>query len=385
MTTKMTFPSWLMVLAVTITCEVRADLQHTDVFVSGQDGYHTYRIPAIVTTANGTVLAFAEGRKHSASDTGDIDLVLKRSSNGGRTWSDTSVVWDDGANTCGNPCPVLDRETGTIWLLLTWNRGDDVEPRIIAQTSTDTRRVFVTHSTDDGQTWAKPKEITATTKLSNWTWYATGPGAGIQVEHGPQRGRLVIPCDHIEAGTKRYFSHVIFSDDRGESWQLGGSSPRDQVNECEVVELTGHRLMLNMRNYDRTQRTRQTTLSHDGGLTWTDQRHATELIEPICQASIRRYSWPNDGRKGIILFSNPASTRREKMTVRLSEDDGQTWSAGRQLHAGPSAYSCLITFPDQTIGCLYETGEKSPYERIVLARFTLDWLTSGKSSSRHSD
>jgi sialidase-1 len=382
---KLFYQSSLIALAITLSGAARAELQQTEVFVSGQDGYHTYRIPAIVTATNGTVLAFAEGRKNSASDTGDIDLVLKRSSDGGRTWSDMSVVWDDGANTCGNPCPVVDRETGTIWLLLTWNRGDDAEPRIIAQTSKDTRRVFVTHSTDDGQTWAKPKEITATTKLSNWTWYATGPGAGIQIERGPHRGRLVIPCDHIEAGTKRYFSHVIFSDDHGQTWTLGGSSPWDQVNECEVVELTGNRLLLNMRNYDRAQRARQTTISHDGGLTWTDQRHATELIEPICQASIRRYSWPSDGQKGIILFSNPASTRREKMTVRLSEDEGQTWSAARQLHAGPSAYSCLVNLSEQAIGCLYEAGEKSPYEKIVLARFTLDWLTDGQDAGRKSD
>ncbi|MCW5553577.1 MAG: exo-alpha-sialidase [Verrucomicrobiae bacterium] len=382
---KMTSPSWLMALAITVTAAARAELQHTDVFVSGQDGYHTYRIPAIVTTTDGTVLAFAEGRKHSASDTGDIDLVLKRSADGGHTWSELSVVWDDGANTCGNPCPVVDRQTGTIWLLLTWNRGDDAEPRIIAQTSKDTRRVFVTHSTDDGQSWARPQEITATTKLTNWTWYATGPGAGIQVEQGSHRGRLVIPCDHIEAGTKRYFSHVIFSDDHGKNWQLGGSSPRDQVNECEVVELTGNRLLLNMRNYDRAQRTRQTAFSYDGGVTWTDQRHATELIEPICQASIRRYSWPDDGQKGNILFSNPASTRREKMTVRLSTDEGQTWPAARQLHAGPSAYSCLVILPDQTIGCLYEAGEKSPYEKIVLARFSLDWLTAGKATVRDSE
>ncbi|MCL4785931.1 MAG: glycoside hydrolase [Verrucomicrobia bacterium] len=345
------------------------------VFTSGQEGYHTFRIPATVVTPGGDMLAFAEGRKHSASDTGDIDLVFKRSSDGGRSWSELAVLWDDGPNTCGNPCPVVDRRTGTIWLLLTWNRGDDAESRIIAETtSRDTRRVFVTSSTDEGRTWAKPKEITATTKLTNWTWYATGPGAGIQIERGPHAGRLVIPCDHIEAGTKRYFSHVIYSDDHGTTWQLGGRSPRDQVNECEVVELTGNRLMLSMRNYDRAQRTRQTAVSHDGGASWTDQRHAPELIEPICQASLRRYSWRDGERQGVLLFSNPASTKREKMTVRLSRDEGASWSAGRELHAGPSAYSCLVVLPDQTIGCLYERGDRSPYETITFGRFPLGWL-----------
>jgi sialidase-1 len=352
------------------------------VFTSGQEGYHTFRIPATVVTPGGDVLAFAEGRKNSASDTGDIDLVLKRSTDGGRTWSGLAVVWDDGANTCGNPCPVVDRQTGTIWLLLTWNRGDDAESRIIAQTSRDTRRVFVTHSTDDGLNWAKPKEITDAAKLTRWTWYATGPGAGIQIERGPHRGRLVIPCDHIEAGTKRYFSHVISSDDHGTTWKLGGSSPQDQVNECEVVELTGNRLMLNMRNYDRTQRTRQTAISRDGGASWTDQRHAPELIEPICQASIRRFAWPADDQMGILLFSNPASTRRENMTVRLSKDDGQTWPAARLLHAGPAAYSCLVVLPDKTTGCLYECGEKSPYETITFARLPLEWLAATKGEPR---
>jgi sialidase-1 len=120
-----------------------------------------------------------------------------------------------------------------------------------------------------------PEEITGDTKKPDWTWYATGPGAGIQIQHGPHKGRLVIPCDHIEADTKHYYSHVIYSDDGGQTWQLGGSTPEHQVNECEVVELAEPqgRLMLNMRNYDRSNRTRQTALSDDGGATWHSQKH----------------------------------------------------------------------------------------------------------------
>ena len=163
------------------------------------------------------------------------------------------MIWDDAANTCGNPCAVVDRNTGVISLLVTWNRGDDREPQIIDQTSNDTRRVFVTQSTDDGRTWAPPREITGEVKQSNWTWYATGPGGGIQIENGLHKGRLLVPCDHIEARTKHYYSHIIYSDDHGESWKLGGRTPAHQVNECEVVELAGGRLMLNMRNYDRAE------------------------------------------------------------------------------------------------------------------------------------
>lgn len=349
----------------------------TTVFKAGEDGYHTYRIPSLVVTPKGELLALAEGRRHGAGDAGDIDLVMKRSQDGGRTWSPMQVIWDDSTNTCGNPCPVIERETGRIFLLMTWNLGEDREPQIINQTSKDTRRVFLTHSEDSGRNWAKPLEITAQVKLANWTWFATGPGAGIQLEKGPHRGRLVIPCDHIEAGTKRYYSHVIYSDDRGQTWQLGGRTPQPSVNECEVVELADARLMLNMRNYNRANPTRQVAFSADAGLTWTDQRHEPELIEPICQASIRRLSWPSGPTPGVLLFSNPASTnRRERLTVRTSEDDGRTWPWAQVVDHRPAAYSCLAALPEGAAAVLYEAGDKNPYESILFAHFSLTWLKS---------
>jgi sialidase-1 len=352
-------------------------LRQSPLFTSGTGGYHTYRIPSIISASRGTILAFCEGRKHGQADSGDIDLLLKRSTDAGRTWSEQRVLWDDGANTCGNPCPVLDRDTGVVWLLMTWNDGGDTEGAIVAGTGNDTRRVFVTCSGDDGVTWAKPREITSHVKLPNWTWYATGPGAGIQIERGPRRARLVIPCDHFEAETNRQYSHVIYSDDHGGTWQLGGSSPRPQTDECEAVELTGDRLMLNMRNYDRSENCRQVAVSTDGGRTWEGQHFDPTLIEPVCQASIRRYSWPGQG-ESIILFSNPASaTDRVNMTVRLSYDEGETWPIARTLHPGPSAYSCLAVLPSGEIACLYEAGHNSSRESVVVATFTLDWLERG--------
>ncbi|MCF7973915.1 MAG: glycoside hydrolase [Phycisphaerae bacterium] len=347
-------------------------------YVSGQDGYHTYRIPALVVTNQGTLLAFCEGRKNGRGDSGSIDLLVKRSTDQGQTWSGQQVIWHDADNTCGNPCVVVDRDTGTVWLLSTWNLGRDHEAQIIDQTSQDTRRVFVLSSTDDGTTWSPAREITTHTKRPNWTWYATGPGSGIQMKQGPHKGRLVIPCDHIEAGTKHYYSHIIFSDDHGATWQLGGSTPQHQVNECEVVELTGGRLMLNMRNYNRDKKNRQVAVSEDGGQTWTDQHFDQTLIEPICQAGLERVRWSGLDRDSVIAFSNPASrSGRERMTVRLSFDEGLTWPLACVLHAGPSAYSDLAVLPlsQGAVACLYEAGLKQPYETIVFAPVPIFQLT----------
>jgi sialidase-1 len=257
---------------------------------------------------------------------------------------------------------------------MTWNRGDDKEPDIIDRKSKDTRRVFVTSSEDDGVTWAKPKEITQDVKLPKWTWYATGPGNGIQLTQGPHAGRLVVPCDCIEAESKDYHSHVILSDDHGKTWRLGGISPQPNVNECTVAELSDGRLVLNMRGDHAQKKNRQICFSKDGGDTWTDQCFDETLIEPVCQASLLRYAQPQDKTKTFLLFSNPASQKRENMTVRLSTDDGKTWAAAKSLHSGPSAYSSLAVLPNGTIGDLYENGEKDAYEKISLAIFPVDSL-----------
>lgn len=373
MTTHARFLLAAALLLATAGCRASAaEPEGAPLYTKGENGFDTFRIPALCVTAKGTLLAFAEGRKASQSDTGDIAIVVRRSEDNGVTWGPMQTVWDDPGNTSGNPCAVVDRDTGTVWLLTTWNRGDDHEKDIVAGTSKDTRRVFVLRSDDDGLTWSAPKEITKDVKQDNWTWYATGPGAGIQLTRGPHKGRLVIPCDHIEAETKHYYSHVIYSDDHGGTWQLGGRTPEHQANECEVVELADGRLMLNMRNYDTKKRNRQVAFSDDGGTTWKDQRFDPALIEPICQASIARHSWPEGDTPGAIVFSNPASAaKRENMTVRASFDEGKTWAAARVLYPGPSAYSSLAALPNGEVGCLYEAGRKNPYDAILFAQFPL--------------
>jgi sialidase-1 len=350
------------------------------VFAAGDKGYYHYRIPSLLTTPKGALLAFAEARRRPG-DAGDIDLVLKRSLDNGKTWSDQMIVWDDGDNTCGNPTPVVDEETGTIWLLLTHNSGDDGEADVIRKTSKGTRTVWVCNSKDDGLTWSKPVNITETTKDPTWGWYATGPGVGIQIKNGPHKGRLVIPSDHsyddpkgsLRDGPFEYGSHIIYSDDHGKTWQLGGTI-RPKVNECQVVEIGDGNgtLLMNMRSYFGTNRRTQAT-SYDGGITWTDPRDVDELVEPVCQASILRYQWSDEKNRSIILFLNPAAASnkyRHNMMLRASYDEGKTWPYLRSIYPGPSAYSCLALLKDGSVGCLYEAGNKGPYERIVFESIT---------------
>ena len=352
------------------------NLTQEAVFVAGQGGYHSYRIPAVIASAKGTLLAFCEGRKEGRGDSGNIDLVLRRSSDGGQTWGALQLVADDGPNTIGNPCPVVERRSGVIWLPVTHNLGSDKEDAIKAGTGQGTRTVWVCKSTDDGLTWSKPVEITSTVKPKEWSWYATGPGNAIQLSSG----RLLVPCDHRVLGSDVLRSHVIYSDDLGENWKLGGVLD-DKTNECAVVELSDGSLLLNMRSY-HGKKCRAIATSHDGGLTWSEVKLDPALPDPVCQGSLIRYSTRAAQGMNRLLFSNPASTKREKLTVRLSLDEGRTWPMGRELTPGPAAYSSLVVLPktntdqtDQWIGCLYERGEKSAYETITFARFSLKWLT----------
>jgi len=322
------------------------------VYVSGEGGYHTYRIPALVISQKGTLLAFCEGRRNSGADDGDIDLLVKRSFDQGDTWTEQQVIWADGENTIGNPCPVVDRDTGTIWLPFCWNND----------------RVFVTCSTDDGATWAEPREITADVKPDDWTWYATGPVHGVQLSNG----RLLLPCDHRLRGPRVFYSHVVYSDDHGTTWQLGGTLPA-KTNECVAVEMEDGRVYLNMRSNEEKNR-RAVAWSDDGGETWSDATLDDALVEPVCQGSAVRCTLATTHGKSRILFANPASTERERMTVRVSYDEGRSWPQSGVLHHGPAAYSDVATAEDLTLFCLYECGKERPYETITLARFDLDWL-----------
>jgi sialidase-1 len=348
--------------------------QYTNVYVAGENGYHAYRIPSLIATQKGTLLAFAEARRTGLADAGDIDLVLKRSRDGGASWSAMQIVGDNGPDTFGNPCAVVDTRTGVVWLLSTHNRATDRERDIIAGTSAASRTVWAMKSEDDGLTWSTPIEITNSVKAPGWTWYATGPGVGVQTRNG----RLVIPANHAEAGSGIHRSHLFFSDDGGKSWTLGASADAG-TNESQVVELADGRLMVNMRNHPpKPENFRMVATSGDLGRTLSTASPDRALIEPPAQASFVRLTTSNTHGRNRLLFANPASTRRERLTVRLSYDEGMTWPVSRVIHQGPAAYSSLVVLQDLSVGLLFERGEESPYERITFVRFTLEWLTEGK-------
>ncbi len=358
----------LIVSFVLITINAGAQtLKH--LYKAGEEGYACFRIPAIITTNKGTLLAFAEARRTNCSDAGDIDLVVKRSEDAGKTWSALQMVWNDSTNTCGNPAPVVDQQTGKIVLLSTWNLGTDHEKDIIAGKSKDTRRVFFLSSIDDGHSWSPATQITASVKKEGWTWYATGPGRGVQITKGKYKGRMVIPANHITGDTKQNYSHAIYSDDAGSTWTLGGITPQDSVNESTMAEISKGRLLLNMRNASK-KRVRQTAVSKDGGKSWSAIKPDNTLIEPVCEGNMIRYIV---GKKEYLLFSNPASTSsRTQLTVRLSKNDGKTWPLKKLLHAGPAAYSCMTILPNGNIGCFYEAGLQKPYEGIVYEEISME-------------
>ena len=346
-----------------------AAITESVIFRSGEEGYSNYRIPSLITTKSGSLLAFCEARKDHRGDSGNIDLVVKRSTDGGKTWSPPLIVWDAGDHTAGNPCPVIDQRTGRIINIVCWNLATDHGRDLHAGTSVDTRRVYQTHSDDDGLTWSEPKEITTKVKKPSWWWYATGPGIGVQLQKGPHKGRLVIPANHTAKG--HYGAHTLYSDDGGASWKIS-EIIKPTVNESQVVALSDGRLMMNMRSQGTvdTKRPysgyRSIAYSSDNGESWTHPVFDDELSDPICQASIIRY----DAYR--ILFSNPNPPvslergPREQMTVRLSNDDGQTWTKELIIYDGPSAYSSLAKIPDGEIGLLYEKDKD-----IAFAQFSI--------------
>ena len=366
-------------------------LEQQDLFVSGDgqppfdnfNNYYTYHVPAMIVSAKGTVLVFCEGRKTSTGDAGDLDLLLRRSFDGGKTFEPIQLVHEEGGAekiTIGNPCPVVDAE-GTIHLLFCRN----------------TSRVYHRKSTDDGETFSEPIEITQVfydyRDQFPWTRAVPGPGHGLLTRNG----RLVMPMWINDRSGHNYRSVVIYSDDNGATWMPGGIVPPDDqltspynndLCECSIVEAADGSLLLNMRvsNHRRNKvRRRAVAASHDGGISWSQPTLNQDLVSPVCHAVWCRYSFPEDDQPSQILFSNPATTsHRVQMTVKLSYDEGKTWPVARELNAGASTYSDLAIADDKTILCIYHNSEnrRTAYPaKLTLARFNLEWLTGGNEDN----
>ena len=365
----------------------------TDVFTEGvaNCGYPRVRIPAIVCTRKGTLLAFAEGRQ--GGDHSENDMILRRSTDGGKTWGKIQIVHEDGRNCLNNPCPVV-LPGGRVLLLyqrfphdrhsVPMGKGIGLaDPGVEGDKIV---RSLLVHSDDDGLTWSRPRDVTKGTKRPDRvTALAFGPGVGIVLRRGKHRGRIVVPCNEswFQDRGRGFAVYAATSDDGGQTWHRGEPAPHDQsapgqkgwANEVQMVELADGSIRLNSRSYGGAK-CRKTAVSRDGGQTWGTLVDDPRLPEPQCMGSILRHTDPLDGRRSRILYVGPASqTARQKGTVRLSYDEGKTWPVSKVLYAGGYAYSCLVALPDGSIGCLFE---RDGYRHITFARFALEWLTNGE-------
>ncbi|MEU0332841.1 sialidase family protein [Streptomyces sp. NPDC006193] len=350
-------------------------------FRAGQEGYAAFRIPAVVATHRGTLLAFCEGRADSAADHGHIDVVLKRSADGGRTWGPLQVAASNGGGLAGNPAPVV-LDTGRVLLVHIRAAASATEAAIVRGqvTDADGRRVWVRHSDDDGVTWSAPEEITAQVKRPGWRWYATTPGHALQLS----AGRVLVPANHTlpptgaDTGAEAKYNsgHCLLSDDRGATWYLGyldeNTDGYVNVNETTAAELPDGRVYLNTRNDSPSPGNRADAHSADGGRTLVKPfRPQAGLTAPVCEGSVLQLRDPD-----LLLFSGPGDpAARALMTVRASADGGTTWRTAFTVDGLPAAYSDLVRVDRRTVGLLYETGDFGAYETISFRRVPVHRLT----------
>lgn len=377
----------LLLLLCPWTEAASAPLEKTDLFHSGENGVALFRIPGIVVTPKGTVLAYCEARRNARSDWGEIEVHLRRSVDAGKTWSParqvahfgerlpgnpTKPVGGENEQTVNNPVAIVDRETGVIHFLYCINYA----------------RCFYMQSADDGLTFSAPVEITKTFEAfrsaCDWKVLATGPGHGIQLKNG----RLLVPvwlAYGKEGAHAPSMSGTIFSDDHGKTWQAGAVAlPNTEEwknpNETAAVELSDGRVMLNARTMASSNR-RLITISPDGAGNWSTPSFDPALLDPKCMGSLIRV--PGVNPKGRLLFCNPHNLKRDangqempgahgerkNLTVKISMDDGRTWQSAKTVEEGTGAYSDLALLPDGTTLCFYERKDA-----LTVARLTPEWL-----------
>ena len=383
-------------------------LEEINLFEAGKDDYALYRIPGIVVTAKGSVLAYCEARRTGKSDWDTIDILLRRSTDGGKTWGPRQKIADVPGPKVKNPVALAQKLADPTDV--TYNNAvafADRNGAVHFLFCLEYSRCFYIRSNDDGLTFSTPVEVTsAFEKLRSeydWKVIATGPAHGIQLK----TGRLVVPI-WLSTGTGGHahrpsVTSTVYSDDHGKTWHCGDVAVPNtpdwiNPNETVIVELADGRVMLNVRSESLAHR-RLITTSPDGAKGWSKPRFDDALLEPICMGSIARLTSQPASAKNRIVFVNPhnlaradgkaadgKSRDRKNVSVKLSYDEGQTWPVDKVLEAGYSAYSDITVLPDGTMLCLYERGHdtdaanKKPtsYAYLTLARFNVEWLTDGK-------
>ena len=357
----------LLALAALAAASGMSPLKHVDVFVSGKDGYTGYRIPAVETASDGSLLAFAEARKHNLSDPGgkgqEIDLVLKRSTDGGATWSPMKVIEHSGEFwSSANPATVVDRQNGRVWVF--YLRCKPGRGTHAARPGTDDVANLARYSDDSGVTWSEPIDQTNVARnMADGQWRITVPGPGGAIQD--RKGRLIVPMWRFAP----WSVFAMFSADHGRTWQRGAQVPGEQgADEDQLVELANGQILLDIRQHGGPNRWMAT--SSDGGRTWSAPRPG-QPVTPVCCA-IERYTSKSAGNnRNRILWTGPKGPGRNKLIVRTSYDEGHTFINERLISDEPAAYSDLTILKDKSAGVLWERGN---YRFITFTRLDREFL-----------
>jgi sialidase-1 len=337
--------------------------QQVDLFQRGFAGVHTYRIPALIETRQGTLLAVADARHDNGSDLpGRISLVLRKSTDLGRTWSPQTTLVQVPQGGAGDASLMLDAR-GHVWCFYAYGPPGigfrTAKPGKL--TGPEVLQVHAIVSRDGGSTWSPPTDLTP--QIRDPRWHAVFATSGTHFV--TSRGRMLVPLVVLDEN-KAMTTRNAYSDDSGRTWKTGPAVAPD-TDESKAVEIAGGVVIQNARNGPH----RLVAESADGGVTFSGARHHESLNDAGCNAGLARF---RHGGRDLLLFTNAASPRRENLTIRTSADGGRTWPAGRVIHAGPAAYSTVIPLRDGSIGVLYERGDASPYERITFARLSPGWV-----------
>lgn len=375
----------LSLLIFFLTCNISGHAQEshdnsTELFSEGLAGVKEYRIPSLIATPNGTLIAMVDARIDRKGDIpNNVDIAIRRSTDSGETWGEVQIIANYGRPEgyevfwgAADAAMVYDKQTSTLWCLYTMGQGVGIRQ---SQPGLDghTCQIHAINSKDDGLTWSEPQDITPDCKILTMKFFGTAPGVGIQTKDGELVFCIYTTDENNGAVMTPY---LIVSNDNGKSWSLSETwaDTKTSVTETQIVELNDGTWMVNSRNHFGKQR-RLISFSKDKGKTWSEISFDNELICPTCMASLISIPHPTKKKKKLLVFANPANEKgREDGTVRISDDNGKTWLWSKLVKEGAYGYSCLTQMADGNIGLFYEGGNS----KLFFAKLTMEYLTDGK-------